>query len=78
METYEPYIQDSRYSVPTLVFVMAARESRAKARATEILLQSPCHQSVVAWAGGRVVFTVKTERRQSVASADGSAQGSRA
>ncbi|MDP3747510.1 MAG: hypothetical protein Q8Q88_10735 [Phenylobacterium sp.] len=70
MQTYELYIEDSRYSVPTLVFVMAAMDGRAKARATEVLLQSPCHASVDTWKGGRLLFTVRAGRRQAPALGD--------
>lgn len=64
MQTYELYIEDSRYSVPTLVFVIAVTDGRAKARATELLLQSPCHASVDIWKAGRLLFTVSAGRRQ--------------
>jgi len=70
MRTYELYIEDSRYSAPTLVFVMAATDRRAKARAIEVLLQSPCHASVDTWKGGRLLFTVRAGRRQAQASSD--------
>lgn len=75
MQTYELYIEDSRYSVPTLVFVIAVTDGRAQARATELLLQSPCHTSVDIWKAGRLLFTVGAGRRQAPASGNIAAAG---
>ena len=64
MHSYALYIHDTRYSVPTLVFVTEASEGRARARATEFLLQSPHHLSVEVMLDGKSVCTVAPERRQ--------------
>ncbi len=63
MQTYEIYIEDSRYSVPTLVFILAGSDTRAKARAAELLGQSPCHSSVDIWKAGRLLSTVRAHAK---------------
>ena len=65
MPTYALYIEDNRYSVPTLFLHQAPTEGRARAKATELLLQSPHHMSVEASVEGETVFTVRPARRAS-------------
>ena len=58
MQSFQLFIRDDRYSVPTLVFVEVATAERARARAEEILLQSPHYLSVEVVRGRQGLFTV--------------------
>ena len=62
MQSYELYIEDDRYSVPTLLFVEAATKGRAKAIATTHLLSSPHHRSVSVYLENEYLFTVGARR----------------
>jgi hypothetical protein len=69
MPTYQLFIHDTRYSVPTLVFVTAATEARARARAIELLRdEARYYQSIEVVLGGADLFTVT---RPAGASGDG-------
>ncbi len=57
MKTYALYVADDRYSVPTLVLLPAASEGRARAKATELLLESSNHLSVKVSYQGVTLFT---------------------
>jgi hypothetical protein len=63
--TYELYIQDRRYSFPTFVLVDASTDGRARARATEILMESPNHMSVEVERHGEPVAVVDRSRKRS-------------
>jgi hypothetical protein len=52
MNTFEIFIHDDRYSVPTLHLVMAADEIAAVAAAESLLRASPHHRGVELWGGG--------------------------
>lgn len=69
METYELYVVDDRYTVPTLVLHPAASAGRARAKATELLLASPHHLSVEVSREGVTLFTVG-ERRSFASDSD--------
>ena len=58
MQTYEIYIQDDRYSVPTLVFASLEDRGAAKDRANDLLLESPHHISVEVCQAGTVLLTL--------------------
>jgi hypothetical protein len=60
---YDLYVTDSRYSVPTLQFLTAASEGRARARATEILLESPFHLSVELRRDDQLLCTIECGRK---------------
>jgi hypothetical protein len=62
---YELYIQDRRYSVPTFVVVDASTDGRARARATEILMESANHMSVEVVRHGEPVAVVDRGRTRS-------------
>jgi hypothetical protein len=66
MPTFQLFIHDKRFTVPTLVFVEAATEGRARARATEMLLQSPNHEIVDVIRDGDILFKVKHPARTDV------------
>jgi hypothetical protein len=57
-QTFEVYVHDTRYAVPTLVFVCASTEARARARARELLLESQFHTQVDVDRQGQRLFTV--------------------
>lgn len=61
--TYELYITDSRYGAPTLVLITATSEGRARARATEILLESPFHLSVEVRREDRLLYKIECGRK---------------
>ncbi len=56
MSTYSIFIEDDRYSAPTLHFVVDASEARAFDFAVKYLLDSPHHQSVRVDCNGAEVF----------------------
>jgi hypothetical protein len=74
METYALYVEDDRYSIPTLVLVPAASDGRAKAKATELLLESPHHLSVEVSRNGITLFTVGDKRGRYDGSRDDQSQ----
>lgn len=56
MTTYSIFIDDDRYSVPTLQFVVGGSETSAFSFAVMYLLDSPHHQSVRVDRDGTEVF----------------------
>lgn len=62
MNSYELHIEDDRYSVPTLLFVEAATNGRAKAIATAHLLSSPHHRMVKVYLDDKYLLTVGDRR----------------
>jgi len=57
MSTFTFYIQDDRYEVPTMDFVIAQNEARARVRATERLLESTHHIAVEVYEGDDLRFS---------------------
>lgn len=57
---FEIYIDDTRYSVPSLYLVSAAGEARARAIATEMLHSSEYHQGVEVRCDGQSIFALGT------------------
>jgi len=62
MQSFQLFVRDDRYSVPTLVFLEVSSAGRARTRATDILFQSPHHKSVEVFRGGQRLFFVGSER----------------
>ena len=58
MRSFEIYVFDDRYSVPTLHFVSAKDEARARDIAERILSESGHHLGVEVSEGGRALFLV--------------------
>jgi len=56
MRTFTVFIEDSRYSVPTLKFLVAADEVRARELAMRELAASKNHLSVELQESGRSLF----------------------
>jgi hypothetical protein len=56
MLTYEVFIDDDRYSVPTLLLINAETEARACAHAETLLQESPHHRGVELRRDGARVF----------------------
>jgi hypothetical protein len=56
MRTFTVFIDDSRYSVPTLKVVVAADEARARELAMRELAASENHLSVEVQESGRSLF----------------------
>lgn len=63
-QTFEVYVHDTRYSVPTLVLVSASSELRARARGRELLLESPFHLQVDVDLNGVRLFSVCRPNRK--------------
>ncbi len=56
MTTYSIFVDDDRYSTPTLQFVVGGSETEAFEFAVKYLLDSPHHQAVRVDRDGREVF----------------------
>jgi hypothetical protein len=66
MKVFQLQIEDDRYSIPSLLFLEAASEVRARVRAEEILVRSPHHRSVEVYEGETLVFTLPSAAQPSV------------
>ncbi|WP_374468255.1 hypothetical protein [Phenylobacterium sp.] len=62
MRTFSLFIEDRRYSAPTLQFVIAADEHRARELALRELVASGEHLSVEVQENGRTLF--REQRRE--------------
>jgi hypothetical protein len=69
MDTYTFFIEDDRYSVPTLEFVLVPDKAKARQMASERLIASRHHLSVIVHQHGRQVFQVSRAGR------DGTVEG---
>jgi hypothetical protein len=58
MDAFSFFIEDDRYTVPTLEFVLVADMARAKQMASERLIASPHHLSIAVHRHGRQIFRV--------------------
>jgi hypothetical protein len=58
-DSYQLYVHDTRYSVPTLVFVPAGSKAQAQARAEELLQDSEFHIRVDVERAGRRLVTIE-------------------
>ena len=67
VQTFQLYVHDDRYVVPTLVFVEVATIERARTRAEELLSNSPHHLSVEVCQGGRSLLLVDVDQRHAQA-----------
>jgi len=56
MADFEVYIDDDRYSVPSLYLITAQTDARARAVAEELLVSSDHHQGVELRRGGERIF----------------------
>lgn len=56
MRSFEHFIADDRYSVPTITFVMAEDEARAREWAERFMRASPHVRGVEVSEGGRRLF----------------------
>ncbi len=61
VQTFTLYIEDDRYSVPTLVFVIVRGEVRAKEIAKDRLAASSHHLSVEVWEDETLLFRAGRE-----------------
>jgi hypothetical protein len=73
VRTFSCFITDDRYSVPTLAFLIAADEQRARELAVRQLFESPHHIEVEIREGGRFLYA---RGRASGAGEPGSPKGS--
>jgi hypothetical protein len=62
MRSFALYIQDVRYSVPTLEFIVAEDEAGARALAQRLLDQSRDHVSITATEDNLPIFVVSRDR----------------
>jgi hypothetical protein len=56
MADFEVYIDDDRYSVPSLYLITAPSDARARALAEELLVSSDHHQGVELRRDGEPIF----------------------
>jgi hypothetical protein len=63
---YEFYIEDARYTVPTLSFLAAASDDDARDQARRLLQASPHYGRVDVGVAGATLFTVDRERPHAV------------
>lgn len=56
MPTYQAFITDKRYRVPTLKLVTAASRIEAEAAAEQLFRESPHHAGLELWDGDEVVM----------------------
>jgi len=59
---YELYIEDARYTVPTLSFITAASDNHARNHAERLLRASPYYVRVDVGVDGMTLFTVDHEQ----------------
>lgn len=66
MKTFELFVHDDRYSVPTLHLVSVAAEAMARGAAEALLRSSPHHLGVELWCEGEQIdaLGVCAERRR--------------
>ena len=60
MRTFEIYVTDDRYSVPTLLLATVNEEARAREIAERLLDESVHHLGVEVCEGGRLLFSLET------------------
>jgi hypothetical protein len=71
LDIYTLYIEDDRYSVPTIDILTAETDEAARALAAQRLGSSPHYRSVEVWADDRYVWrTPNGERTQPPAMSD--------
>jgi hypothetical protein len=58
MADFQVYIDDDRYTVPSLYLITASSEAHARVMAAELLEASEHHQGVELWLGGEAVFAL--------------------
>ena len=58
MHTFQLYITDDRYSVPTLKLVLASNSNGAREEAERMLMESPHHVRVVGFLNALRLFDV--------------------
>lgn len=67
---YELYIDDSRYTVPTLSFITAASDNQARDHAKSLLRNSPHYVRIDVSVDGATLFTVDHERPRELQGVD--------
>ncbi len=67
MAAFAFFIEDDRYTVPTLEFVLAPDAARARQLASERLIASPHHLSVLVHQDGQQMFQVVRPGRRNAA-----------
>jgi len=72
MEDFEVYVDDGRYSVPSLYLITAASEARALAIAAEMLTASIHHRGVELRRGGERIYALGSFAAPGPAARDGS------
>ena len=72
MTTYEIFVHDERYSVPTLQLVTLADEAEARLVADALLRNSPRHLGVELWRSGEQLMALGDcpDRRHSQVSSE--------
>jgi len=58
MADFEVYIDDDRYSVPSLYLITALSDARARTMAEELLVSSEHHQGVELRRGGERIYAL--------------------
>ncbi len=56
MRTYQAFISDRRYRVPTLRLVNAASRAQAEAAAEQMFRESPQHAGIELWDGDQLIL----------------------
>jgi hypothetical protein len=69
MQAFQFYIQDDRYTVPSLLFVEARSPDRARAMAERHLRSSPHFSRIDVYLDDNRLFGVSTARRSDQSSA---------
>ena len=73
MIDFEIYVDDARYSVPSLYLISAGNEARARAIATELLHACDYHQGVELRRDGETIYTLGSFSAQGRARGDAEA-----
>jgi hypothetical protein len=66
LRTFQLFIDDDRYSVPTLQLFESEDEAAARARARELLAESAHHRGVEVCENGVSLFTCRAQSTSSV------------
>jgi hypothetical protein len=72
MPTFEVYIDDDRYEVPSLYLISALNEAAARAQVQRLLDESPHHQGVELRSEGERIFGAGSYAKTEVLRADAS------
>ena len=71
MQAFQFYVEDDRYSVPSLLIVEAASAKRARVLALDHMQRSPHYVSIAVYLGDRRLFVVGGGMDQRSGAAEG-------